>query len=225
MPVVNKGKVLEIAAAAAFDIQGGGKWAALSFGRWASLWGVPWSPTDEESARRRASVLYMNGVRVNNGRGERLFDAATWKGVPVSLKAGDSRDITLWKEGEKGVARLYVEAGAPIWCYRISAPKGVVGDFSYREGEEAHIPAPDLSQVTMRRVNITPVIMENLKSWERTEVAGQMVRVRADDRNNGKNRYDRLNINFALVPQEYWLDKEPIPFDAKAPLPDPFMVG
>jgi len=227
MPNVNKGKVLEIAANMAFDVQGGGKWAALSFGRWAHLWGVPWAPTDEDSAKRRRSLLYMNGHRVNNGRGERLFDCVTISGIPISLKAGDSRDITLWKQGEKGIARLFVEAGAPIWCYRISAPKGSVVDFSYREDEEAHIPAPDLNLVTMRRIDIRPVILENLQSWDRTEEDGVMVRVRADDRKvNGRvYRYDRLNVNFAKVPDRYWLDKEPVRFDPAAPLPDPFLIG
>lgn len=227
MPVINKGKVLEIAAGMAFDIQGGDKWAALSFGRWAHLWGVPWAPTDEDTAKRRRSLVFMNGKRVNNGRGERLFDSATIGGIPISLKAGDSRDITLWKQGEKGIARLFVEAGAPIWCYRISAPKRMISDFSYREGEEAHVPAPDLNLVTMRRIDIRPVILENLRSWERTEEDGVMVRVRKDDRTNNGTvyHYDRLNINFRLVPDRYWLDKEPVPFDAEAPLPDPFMVG
>jgi hypothetical protein len=227
MPIVNKGKVLETFAAMSFYHQGGGRGAALAFGRWAAAWGLPWAPTDEETARRRKSILYMDGHRINNGRGERLFDAATISGVPISLKAGDSRDITLWKQGEKGIVRLFVEAGAPIWCYRISAPKGAVRDFRYEEGEEAHIPAPDLNLVTMRRIDIRPVILDNLRSWERTEEDGVMVRVRKDDRTNNGTvyHYDRLNINFRLVPDRYWLDKEPVKFDAYAPLPSPFKVG
>jgi len=215
MATLNPGKVMEITAQfiarKAGGVDCGTSRSASILSAYAGEAGVEFRPTDEETAKfRKTQIFTPDGQRVNPGRGEMMFDAHMPAGgflVPVSLKGGDSRDLTT----AVSLVRAWVDAGLPIWVYCLSGEaekfKGKAGIMKYATG------------LTMRRIDATPVIRDFLASWEISPEAST-VRVRANK--VGKYLYPRLNINWKKVPASYWLDAEPIPFDPTLPLPRPW---
>jgi hypothetical protein len=234
MGQVKAARLVELSASILSWGQGGSPRAASAIGRWSASWSVPFPPTDEETAGRRRSEVYVWGprgeARVNNGRGERIFDAvvcsplgAHVEYVPASFKCGDSRDITT----DIKLARALVAAGAPIWVYHIAAPRAA--DVDYTDGVRVDIPMVEPECMTMRRVNITPVIQDLLKSWEVTlgdaDARGEVVFLRRHTVKSPAGKaydYPRLRVRLGSIPARYWLDKEPIPFDAQAVLPSAY---
>ena len=215
MATLNPGKVMEITAQfiarEAGGVDCGTQRSAAVLLAYAAEAGVEFRPTDEENATRRTTQIFTpDGQRVNPGRGEMMFDSIFPTGgflVPVSLKGGDSRDVTT----AINLVRAWVDAGLPIWVYCLDGEaekfKGKAGIMQYATG------------LTMRRIDATPVIRDFLASWEISKEAS-MVRVRANK--VGKYLYPRLNIQWKKVPASYWLDPEPIPFDPTLALPRPW---
>jgi hypothetical protein len=226
MPKMTAAKIIEHTAALAALAAGGGGMAAKYITAFLGEFDVEFSHTDETTAKRRLSDLWLCGHRVNPGRGERLFDAvvaapilgmggAVVEKIPVAIKAGDARDIST----DIKLAKAAVEAGAPIWVYIMD---GTAEAVEYDEGVHQVItPARNL---TMRRINITPLLRDEVSSWEIGDGEGKIAFVRADKRKSGGKEYiyPRLRINWGKVPSHYWLDASPIPFDAGAPLPCPW---
>ena len=222
MPKMNAGKVMECTASRMAWAQGGTSRMAGAFGAFCRNFGVPFRPTDEDSATRRGSELYMLGERLNNGRGEVFGDCALrvpivksgnlLAEIPVSLKGGDSRDISTdipW-------VKAAVEAGMPLWVYILD---GQAEDVTYADGVRVDVePARNL---TMRRINVTPLLRDCITDWTQ---AGDSKAYPAFIRVNkvGKYEYLRVRVNWNNVPAHYWLDGEPIPFDATARLPSPW---
>jgi len=234
MGSIKAARLVELSAGVLAWGQGGSPRAASAIGRWAEAWGVDFPPTDEETAGRRRSEVYVWGPRgeerVNNGRGERIFDAvvcspvdmgAFVEYVPVSIKVGDARDITT----DIKLVRALVKAGAPIWVYHVTAP--CARDVEYADGVRVDIPM--VEPASMRRVNVTPVIQDLLKSWEVTlgdgEAKGEVVFLRRHTVKSPAGKaydYPRLRVRLGSIPARYWLDKEPVPFDAQAVLPSAY---
>ena len=77
--------------------------------------GVTLPVTDEVCADRRTHSLTMRGELLNLGRGQQIFDAALSSGRLVSIKGGDSRDVTVAVEA----CRTFVEAGGDVILYHL----------------------------------------------------------------------------------------------------------
>jgi hypothetical protein len=223
MPKLTAGKVMEATAAIAAHCPGGTGEAARWIGRFCDEFGVDFSHTDEETAGRRLSNLWMQGRRLNNGRGERLFDAvlaapiagmagAVREFIPVSLKGGDSRDIST----DIPFVQSCVEAGMPIWVFLLD---GQAEDLTYENG--VHTDVPPAGALTMRRIDIQPLLRDCITEWDK---AGDSKAAPAFIRKAkvGEYEYLRLRVNWNRVPDHYWLDSTPVPFDASAPLPCPW---
>ena len=223
MGKMNAGKVMECTAAqAAFAACGTGE-GAYHFRGFCEHFGVAFRHTDETTAARRGSELYLNGQRLNNGRGEVFGDCivrvpivksgALLAEIPVSLKGGDSRDIST----DISFIRSAVEQGMPLWCYLLD---GDADEVTYADGVRVDVePARNL---TMRRINVTPLLRDCIGDWTQ---AGDSKVYPAFIRSNkvGKYEYLRVRVNWNKVPAHYWLDAAPVAFDATAPLPNPWL--
>ena len=222
--ILNSGKVVEITAVEMIE-QSGGASAGVSagwrkFASYADTFGFMIDPTDESSARQRKTNLYtVNGSRINAGRGERIFDAvvkapitgmehAFCEFIPVSIKAGDSRDITV----DIGALRGWVESGAPLWVYCL---KGDAEAVHYKDG----IVQP-ATNIMMKRVNLTKVIEAQEESPWSVEGGKRWAFLRIM-KSNG-HEYKRFRVNWKSVPQHLWLDKDWVPFNPTASLPFPW---
>ena len=225
MPTMTAGKIMEATATRAAFAAGGTGNGAKYIAAFCREFGLEFAHTDETVAARRGSELYMGGERLNNGRGERLFDAvvaapiiglggAVVEKIPVSLKGGDSRDIST----DIPLVRAAVEAGAPIWVYILD---GAAVAVEYDDGIRVDVePARGM---TMRRINVTPLLRDCITDWSK---AGDSKATPAFIRENkvkkaGKT-YLRVRVNWNKVPAHYWLDAVPVAFDAGAPLPCPW---
>lgn len=222
MGKMNAGKVLECTATlAAFRAAGTGE-GAFYMEAFCKSFGVDFRRTNEEDANRRKSVLFMNGERLNNGRGEIFGDCilrvpivksgALLAEIPVSLKGGDSRDIST----DIPFIRAAVEQGMPLWCYILD---GDACEVEYADGERVDV--PPARNLTMRRINVTPLLRDCIGDWTQ---AGDSKAAPAFIRDNkvGKYSYLRVRVNWNKVPAHYWLDAAPVAFDAEAPLPSPW---
>lgn len=230
MPKMTAGKVMECTAAlAAWAACGTGE-AAGAFGAFCRNFGVDYSPTDEDSAARRKSRLWMNGNRLNNGRGEVFGDCvvrvpivksgAVLAEIPVSLKGGDSRDIST----DIPFIREAVENGMPLWVYLLD---GDARSVEYVDGVDIEVaPARNL---TMRRINIQPLLRDNITDWSQAVSdtdAPAFIRVnKVTDKKGKVYSYLRVRVNWSRVPVKYFLDPQPVPFDATAPLPSPWKAS
>jgi len=233
MPKMSAGKVVEVTAVQAAHLPAGTAAAVPAIQRWLNLWGVSgYRPTNEEKKAgldpakdRRKSQLFMAGNRLNNGRGEIGFDAILRVGflghtdrvaeVPVSLKAGDSRDIST----DIPLLQAIVKADMPFWVYILAGDARTV---EYMDGVRLDV-AP-ARNVTMRRINVTPLLRDLLKTWEIVDGEGEVTYVRKHTTSvkGVKYYYPRLRVTWGRIPQEYWLDREPVPFSPTAPLPYPW---
>ena len=224
--ILNSGKVVEITATSIIEKVGG---AGAGDSRcWrhmlgmAQTFGFEFTHTDEKSARQRSTQLYtQDGERINPGRGERIIDAVVkapiqgcegslYVDMPVSLKAGDSRDITT----DIDLLRAWVDSGAPLWVYCID---GDAEPVHYREGV-----VPYARNLTMRRIDIAAVIREQAKTQDPWSVEGGKRYAFMRVMKQGKYSYPRFRINWKTVPQHLWLDSEAVPFNPEAPLPSPW---
>jgi len=223
MGKMTAGKVLECTASAAAWAAGGSSRMAGAFGAFCRNFGVEYAPTDEDTAGRRKSELYMAGVRLNNGRGEIFGDCIMQvpivksgdllAEIPVSLKGGDSRDISTDIPWMKAA----VLAGMPLWVYLLD---GDAAEVTYTDGIRVNVaPATGL---TMRRINVTPLLRDCITDWQ---TAGDSKAAPAFIRQAkvGKYTYLRVRVNWNNVPAHYWLDTVPVPFDATAALPSPWV--
>jgi hypothetical protein len=173
--------------------------------------------------------LYLNGdddLRINNGRGEIAFDAIVKAPIsntgdiveyfPVSFKAGDARDVST----DISLMKEIVDTGMPYWVFLLD---GVSQNVEYVNGVRMNIsPARN---VTMRRVNLTTILRDFLSDWEIADSEGKTAFVRAHKVKAGDKEYiyPRLRVNWNKVPASYFYDAEPVPFDANARLPNPFV--
>jgi hypothetical protein len=224
--ILNTGKVVEITAVSIIE-QAGGAPAGCSKGwkhilHYANCFGFDFTHTDEKSARQRKTNLYTaDGQRINPGRGERIIDAvvkapilglehAMYVSMPVSLKAGDSRDITTDIKGLRG----WVESGAPLWVYCIN---GEAEPVRYREGV-----VPYATGLTMQRIDVAEVIREQAKTADPWSVEGPKRFAFLRNMKVNGYTYPRFRINWKSVPSSLWLDAKPIPFNPSASLPSPW---
>jgi hypothetical protein len=227
MPKLTKAKVIEATAAQAAWASGGTGEAALCITRFCEYFGVGFAHTDEETAGRRLSSLYINGVRLNNGRGERAFDAihdapidgmagAIRERIPVSYKAGDARDVST----DIPLMQSILDSGMPYWVYLLDGDAKAV---DYTDG--IRVDVEPAKHITMRRINLTQVLADFLSDWnicEETEGKVAFVRKYKITAGGKEYIYPRLRVNWGKVPPEYWLDAEPVDFDPAAPLPCPW---
>ncbi len=225
MGKMTAGKVMECTASLAAWAAGGTSNAAGVMGGFCRNFGVDFRPTDETSARRRDSLLFMDDARLNNGRGEIFWDCIMQVPIvksgdilgeiPVSLKGGDSRDIST----DIPFIRAAVENGMPLWVYLLD---GDAQGFDYVDGVRVDVtPARNL---TMRRINVTPLLRDCISNWETagdSKAAPAFIRVNKQ----GPYTYLRVRVNWNNVPDRYWLDPQPVPFDATAPLPSPWKAS
>lgn len=223
MGKMTAGKVLECTAGLAAWAAGGSSRMAGAMAVFCRSFGVDYRPTDEDSASRRLSELYMSGVRLNNGRGEIFGDCIVQvpicasgnllAEIPVSLKGGDSRDIST----DIPFIREAVAAGMPLWCYLLD---GDAADIVYTDGIRVNVaPATGL---TMRRINVQPLLRDCITDWSAvgdSKAAPAFIR----QAKVGKYTYLRVRVNWGTVPDRYWHDDAPVSFDATAPLPSPWV--
>jgi len=217
------GKVLEATAAQSAWAAGGTSRMAGAASVFCRNFGVAYRATDEDTAARRGSELYMNDIRLNNGRGEIFGDCimqvpivrsgAILAEIPVSLKGGDSRDISTDIPWMKEA----VEAGMPLWVYLL---EGDSAEVVYTDGVRTDVtPAQGM---TMRRINVQPLLRDCITDWSKpgdSKTSPAFIR----EAKQGKYSYLRVRVNWGTVPSSYWLDSEPVLFDATAPLPSPWV--
>jgi len=224
MGKMTAGKVLECTAAQAAWAAGGTSKMAGAFGAFCHSFGVAYRATDEDSAARRGSELYMAEVRLNNGRGEVFGDCVMQSPIcrsgnllaeiPVSLKGGDSRDIST----DVPFIRSAVAAGMPLWVYLLDGEAEAV---EYTDGVRVDVePARNL---TMRRINITPLLADCISDWSKPVADTKALPAFIREAKVGKYTYLRVRVNWNSVPARYWHDTVPVPFDAGAPLPSPWV--
>ena len=161
-----------------------------------------WEIVNETAKAAKYEVYSPDGRRVNIGRGQLIWDAilpgggVIWQRL-VSLKCGDSRDLST----KTSLVKALVEAGFPIWawCCEGSSPDrrallqpGVRFDLARVEN------------IRVRRINVTPVLVDFLETWDMVPSAGQVAHVRA--MKVGKYKYPRVRVNWKKVPPSYWLD-------------------
>lgn len=223
MGKMTSGKVLECTAAAKAWAAGGTSKMAGAMSAYCRSFGVPYRATDEDSAVRRGSELFMGGVRLNNGRGEIFGDCIMQSPIcrsggllaeiPVSLKGGDSRDLSTDIPWMKAAC----EAGMPLWVYLLD---GTASEVIYTDGIRVDVaPATGLM---MRRINVLPLLRDCITDWTQagdSKVYPAFIRVNKQ----GPYTYLRVRVNWKSVPDRYWLDAAPVPFDAGAPLPSPWV--
>tara|TARA_B100000131_G_scaffold168442_1_gene162791 strand:- start:12352 stop:13035 length:684 start_codon:yes stop_codon:yes gene_type:complete len=222
--ILNAGKVVEITAVNMIEEAGGAAAGSRDgwrkFSDYACYHGFMIDPTDEKSARQRKTELYTpNGSRINPGRGERIFDAVVkapivgmensiHEFIPASIKAGDSRDISV----DIPALRGWIESGAPLWVYCID---GDADPIHYREGV-----VPFATNLVMRRINLTDIV--KAQSSDPWTVDGPKRWAFLRNMKVNGYTYKRFRVNWKSVPNELWLDKDWVPFNPSAPLPLPW---
>jgi len=164
--------------------------------------GVSLPVTDEVCASRRTHSITMGGELLNLGRGQQIFDAALSTGRLVSIKGGDSRDITVAVEA----CRTFIEAGGDAILYHLQGNADTI-----REGQTTIAPATDL---TMRRISLAAIIeAQGPDAWEVGDRGDRFAFCRLDgDR-------PRLRVHWASVPARLWIDATAIPFHTSDDLP------
>lgn len=224
MGKMTQGKVMECTAAQATWAEGGTSRMAGAFGSFCRNFGVPFRPTDETSAKKRESLLFMNDIRLNNGRGEIFADCivqvpivksgAILAEFPVSLKGGDSRDLSTDIPWMKAA----VEAGMPLWVYLLD---GQASEVTYADG--VRVDVPPARNLTMRRINVTPLLRDCIQDWTQAGDSNTPAFIRVNKQ--GNYTYLRVRVSWGKVPSHYWLDEQPVAFDATAPLPSPWKAS
>jgi hypothetical protein len=225
MGKMNSGKVVEATAAQSAYLATGCGEAARHIDNFCDAFGVDFRRTDTETAARRKSELYLNGHRINNGRDEIAFDAVhkapivksgdIVEYIPVSYKAGDARDVST----DIPFMQAIVKSGMPLWVYLLD---GKAKSVEYADG--VRVDVEPATHITMRRVNLTAILRDMLEGWEICDGEGKVAFVRKHTVKAGGKEYiyPRLRVNWNKVPASYFLDAEPVPFDAAAHLPNPW---
>ena len=164
--------------------------------------GVKLKTTDEVCADRRTHSLTLNGKLVNLGRGQQIFDAALPSGRLVSIKGGDSRDITT----DIDSLRPYLEAGGECHIYCMTGTASTIF-----EGQTVIEPATDLM---MRRIELSAIIeAQGPEAWEVGDRGDRFAFCRLDgDR-------PRLRVHWASVPAHLWIDAQAVAFHTDDDLP------
>lgn len=214
MAKLKNGKILEWYVSRVIREQGGS--AVGEGGDARAMLNIVYGPvgfthTNEAHTRAKYDVRDSQGNRLGLGRGEKIFDAMATVAVaggflrdsyPVSLKGGDSRDLTT----DVPLARAIVEAGLAlwVWCLEGDAPDAGREVFP---GEVATVADP--TGVTVRRINVTPFLRDTMTDWDMGPRAGRAAFVRANK--VGKYVYPRLRVSWKDVPARYWQDEAPIP--------------
>jgi len=131
--------------------------------------GVTLPVTDEVCADRRTHSLTMRGELLNLGRGQQIFDAALSSGRLVSIKGGDSRDVTTAVDA----CRSFIEAGGDVILYHLQGTAATV-----LEGQTTIEPATDL---TMRRISLAAIVeAQGSAAWEISDSSEQFAFCRMD---------------------------------------------
>ena len=134
--------------------------------------------------------------------------------IPVSLKGGDSRDLST----DIPFIRSAVQAGMHLWVYLLD---GQASEVTYTDGVRVDVePATGL---TMRRINVTPMLRDCIGDWSKPVADSKASPAFIREAKQGKYTYLRVRVNWGTVPAHYGHDAEPIPFDAGAPLPSPWV--
>ena len=164
--------------------------------------GVTLPVTDEVCADRRTHSLTMRGELLNLGRGQQIFDAALSSGRLVSIKGGDSRDVTVAVEA----CRSFIEAGGDVILYHLQGNAATI-----REGQTTVEPATDL---TMRRASLKAIIeAQGSEAWEVGDRGDRFAFCRLD------GERPRLRIHWAAVPANLWIDAQAVAFHTNDDLP------
>ena len=173
--------------------------------------------TNETGAKAKYLVVGPDGEEHRLGRGERFGDAIVNTPVEgghfldlsfVSLKGGDSRDLTTDVE----LAKRIVEAGLPlwVWCLEGTAPDAGA---EIEKGIPFHLTAAP-AEIKVRRINVTPLLQDMMgeADWQMGPREGRTCFVRVNK--VGKYTYPRLRVVWSAVPDRYWTDAEAIPLSA-----------
>ena len=164
--------------------------------------GVTLPVTDEVCADRRTHSLTMRGELLNLGRGQQIFDAALSSGRLVSIKGGDSRDVTTAVDA----CRSFIEAGGDVILYHLQGTAATV-----LEGQTTIEPATDL---TMRRISLAAIVeAQGSAAWEISDSSEQFAFCRMD------GKYRRFRVHFPAVPAHLWIDPQAVPFHTNDDLP------
>jgi hypothetical protein len=164
--------------------------------------GVTLPITDEVCASRRTHNITMGGEHLNLGRGQQIFDAALSTGRLISIKGGDSRDITVAVDA----CRDFIEAGGDVILYHLQGNAETIF-----KGQTTIEPATDLM---MRRASLKAIIeAQGPESWEISDSKEQFAFCRMDG-----NR-PRLRIHWASVPASLWIDAQAVAFHTNDDLP------
>jgi hypothetical protein len=154
------------------------------------------------------------------GRGMSIFDACIEVDgimVPVSLKGGDSRDISCkYKE-----VRLLAMTGLPLWTFKL---KVIGGELMMRRIDVSRVIREAPAAVTDRRdarvygvinpanikpsgdPNVTYEVERGPVVWKDREWPWRVTR-----------RYLRTNVKWSKVPDHMYLDQTWVPFDPSLP--------
>jgi len=178
--------------------------------------------TNETGAKANYLVVGLDGAEHRLGRGERFGDAIVNTPVEgntfldlsfVSLKGGDSRDLTTDVE----LAKRIVEAGLPLWVWTLDGDCPDAGA-EIEKGIAFHLTAAP-TEIKVRRINVTPLLRDMMgeDDWQMGPREGRTCFVRVNK--VGKYTYPRLRVVWKSVPSRYWLDEAPIPLsEAFAPI-------
>lgn len=204
--LASKRRVVEITAVQEIVADGGhagGTSSCAGFIRGAAAAvGVTLPVTDEVCASRRTHSLTMRGELLNLGRGQQIFDAALSTGRLVSIKGGDSRDVTVAVEA----CRSFIEAGGDVILYHLQGNAATI-----REGQTTVEPATDL---TMRRASLKAIIeAQGSEAWEIGDRGDRFAFCRLD------GERPRLRIHWAAVPASLWIDAQAVAFHTNDDLP------
>jgi len=171
--------------------------------------------TNETGNKAQYLVVGPDGAEHRLGRGERFGDAIVSTPVEgntfldlafVSLKGGDSRDLTTDVE----LARRIVDAGLPLWVWTLEGDCPDAGA-EIERGVPFHLTeAP--AEIKVRRINVTPLLRDMMgdDDWQMGPREGRTCFVRVNK--VGKYVYPRLRVVWSAVPERYWTDAEAIPF-------------
>ena len=213
MAKLKNGKLLEFYVIRAIREHGGSALGEGGAGREMlnAVYGpLGYTHTNEAHTRAKYDVRDSRGNRCGIGRGEKIFDAMATVPVaggwirdsyPVSLKGGDSRDLTT----DIDTARAIVEAGVALWVWCLEGSSPDAGR-EVSPGELAIVGDP--TGVTVRRINVTPFLRDTMTDWEMGPRAGRAAFVRVNK--IGKYVYPRLRVSWKDVPARYWQDEAPI---------------
>ena len=160
--------------------------------------GVSLPVTDEVCASRRTHSLTMRGELLNLGRGQQIFDAALSSGRLVSIKGGDSRDITVAVEA----CRDFIEAGGDVTLYHLTGEAQAI-----RDGDTEVAPA---TNIMMRRASLAAIIeAQGPDAWEVGDRGDRFAFCRLD------GARPRLRIHWNAVPANLWVDAQAVPFSTE----------